>query len=257
MRVGRKVIPMKKSLLAATAVALVISAGSALAADLPSRKEAPIYVPPPPPVYTWTGAYGGVNIGGAWLSTYNYNNLIWGWNGAGWNQGFAWNDTNGPGGGVAGGGQAGYNYQISPLFVVGVETDIQGASVGSGGSAWNGATRSVDWFGTVRGRLGVSLFSPQLLFYGTGGFAYGGINLNPGWLGQLGATGTGWTGGGGVEWAFMPNWSAKVEYLYVNIGASNWGGYNQLEQRVHMNVVRAGVNYHFNWFAPAPVVAKY
>ncbi len=90
-------------------------------------------------------------------------------------------------------------------------------------------------------------------------------------------TQVGWTAGGGLEWMFMPNWSAKVEYLYYDLGsvtqnfalasvdpgvvfgtpASNalFGG--QVRARINGNIVRAGVNYHFNWGAPAPVVAKY
>ncbi|MFY9833828.1 MAG: outer membrane beta-barrel protein, partial [Methylocystis sp.] len=95
-----------------------------------------------------------------------------------------------------------------------------------------------------------------LLLYGTGGFAYG---QEDAW--GFSSTNTGWTAGGGVEWMFAPHWSAKVEYLYVNLSGSNSlnnSGYNfGYNYNPGLNVVRAGVNYHFNWGAPAPVVAKY
>ena len=76
-------------------------------------------------------------------------------------------------------------------------------------------------------------------------------------------TKTGWTAGGGVEWAFLPNWSAKVEYLYTDLSGNNnngfnWGwGLNNVNNHTRFNTVRAGVNYHFNLFNPSPVVAKY
>jgi outer membrane immunogenic protein len=106
----------------------------------------------------------------------------------------------------------------------------------------------------VRGRVGY-LITPTLLIYGTAGFAYGQVDA---W--GFSNTSTGWTAGGGVEWMFAPHWSAKAEYLYVDLSSngganSGWNvGYNFQPQ---INVVRAGVNYHFNWGAPAPVVAKY
>lgn len=252
---------MKKFLISTAALAL--SVGSAFAADLPSHKGPPVYVPPPP-VFSWTGFYVGANVGGGWLDRYNANGWVAAWNGLGWISAYQWNNNGGRNGGVVGGGQVGYNYQLSPMFVVGVETDFQGTSIGGGGGGgWGTSTRGVDWFGTVRGRLGISYFSPMLLFYGTGGFAYGDIRLNTGWPGALRATGTGWTGGGGVEWAFMPNWSAKAEYLYTNIGTSfghnnGWTlGASQWQHRVHINTVRVGVNYHFNFGSSAPVLAKY
>ena len=244
--------------------ALALTGGSALAADLPSRKDAPVYVPPPP-AFSWTGFYVGANLGGGWLDRYNADGWVSAWNGFGWTPAFVQNANSGSGGGVVGGGQIGYNYQLTPMFVVGLETDFQGTSVSGGGGAWGGPTRAVDWFGNVRGRIGLSYFSPTLLFYGTGGFAYGDIRLNSGGLGTLVSTGTGWTAGGGVEWAFMPNWSAKAEYLYTNIGADFGNNNNpapfaaagQWEHRVHMNTVRAGVNYHFNFGASAPVLAGF
>ncbi len=221
---------MQKTILPATGLALLISAGAALAADLPSRKQAPVYVPPPP-AFTWTGAYAGLNIGGGWSN---------GWSGA---RGY-----------VLGGGQIGYNYQLSQLFVVGLETDFQGAS-----------SRRLNWFGTVRGRLGVTPFNPNLLIYGTGGFAYGeGGGWNNGWGNGWGGGGvkTGWTAGGGAEWAFTPRWSAKVEYLHTELsgGGGGWGGngwWGGSSRRNRSNLVRLGVNYHFDAASPAPVFAKY
>jgi outer membrane immunogenic protein len=286
---------MKKILLAVSAVALALSAGSAFAADLPSRKEAPIYIPPPPPPM-WTGFYGGLNIGGGWDdggSSTGYSayfdpkfaigstpttgrfrprpigpaNLFFEPNG----------NSLGTAGGVLGGAQVGYNYQFGQ-FVIGVETDFQGTSISGGGNnasqslilspygargseflapigALAGANTSLEWFGTVRGRVGY-LFLPTLLIYGTGGFAYGQVDAF-----GFSNTPTGWTAGGGVEWMFAPNWSAKAEYLYVDLSSNgatgglglNWGYYYHPQ----INVVRAGINYHFNWGAPAPVIAKY
>ncbi len=286
---------MKKILFAVSAVALALSAGSAMAADLPSRKEAPVYVPPPPPPPMWTGFYGGLNIGGGWdanggqsgYSGYydprysigatpsgfpaNTNNLFFLPNG----------NTVGNQGGVVGGAQVGYNFQFNQ-FLIGAETDFQGTSLSGGGNnapqtlfpayynnggsfgnnnylvpigAITGANISLPWFGTVRGRVGY-LFTPTLLLYGTAGFAYGQVDAF-----SFNNTRTGWTAGGGLEWMFAPHWSAKVEYLYVDLssnGTTGTFGYTY-GQHFHpeLNVVRVGVNYHFNWAAPAPVVAKY
>lgn len=233
------------------AVAASLAGLSASAADLPSRREPPPVYLPPPPIFTWTGIYVGLNLGGGWLD--RYDNGYW----------LAPSSASNTGG-VVGGAQIGYNYQLTPLFVVGLETDFQGSSVGGGGNQGWGATRSVDWFGTVRGRAGVSMLNAQLLLYGTGGFAYGDLRLNYGWLGSQARTGTGWTAGGGLEYAFLPNWSAKVEYLYTNIGANYDPIYVapfivETRQRAHLNTVRAGVNYRFNWMlAPSgPPMANY
>ena len=280
-----------KKLTAVSAIALALGMSSAFAADLPYRKE-PIAPPPPPPPLTWNGFYGGLNIGGGWNAN-NGNNEV----SAYWDPNYAFGSTPLPGtpnlfflpnnnqtgtaGGVIGGAQVGYNFQFNPSIVVGVETDFQGSSISGNGpgnyalypspfltppagpgtgllvpvAAINGSNLGIDWFGTVRGRAGW-LFTPTLLVYGTAGFAYGGVSA---W--GYGDTFTGWTAGGGLEWMFAPHWSAKVEYLYVDLsgggnnggGGWNWG-YNFHPQ---LNIVRAGVNYHFNWGQPAPVLAKF
>jgi outer membrane immunogenic protein len=238
---------MKRLLSAASLIALALSAGSALAADLPYRKDAPVYVPPPPPPATWAGLYAGANIGGAWGAGSGNSSY---WNLYGVNGGVS-NTLNG---GVLGGLQAGYNYSLTPLFLVGLETDFQGTSTTAG--TGNGG---LDWFGTVRGRVGVTI-TPTLLIYGTGGFAYGEFRSG---VTESSAIQTGWTAGGGVEWMFMPNWSAKLEYLYSDISGGDVNGFNagiginNVNNHTRWNTVRAGVNYHFNLGAPAPVLAKY
>ena len=282
---------MKTSSLSVAAIALAIFAGSALAADLPSRKEAPppVYIAPAP-VANWTGFYAGLNIGGGWsdnggssgYSAYYDPNFAFAApvGSAGSNLFFLPNgNTLGSPGGVVGGAQVGYNYQFNQ-FVVGVETDFQGSSISGSGnnaaltlfptpfvypgstnsyltpvSALTGANTSLSWFGTVRGRAGF-LITPTLLIYGTGGFAYGQTNAF-----GFSNTPTGWTAGGGVEWQFAPHWTAKLEYLYVDLSANgatgglgfNYGYYFHPE----INVVRLGVNYLFNFAPSAPVVAKY
>ncbi|MGJ0507425.1 MAG: outer membrane protein [Methylocystis sp.] len=306
---------MNAKLCAAWVSLFACAASSAFAADLPSRKAPPVL--PPPPVLTWTGFYAGLNAGGTWS---NNNTATFGAVGLVddpiWLPGgpFALSATGvatgNSGAGFIGGGQIGYNYQFGSSFLVGFETDIQGVAGTSGtaqavGVAVNTVTfdpvstpttvtrvnRRMDYFGTVRGRLGW-LVTPTLLVYGTGGFAYGGFSLSaaqysfdPSGLYGTGfgatsfnRTATGWTAGGGVEWMFWPNWSAKVEYLYYDLGhaSSTLSPVSGLDQtvfaapgtlgfmnvtrvstRLSGNIVRAGVNYHFNWGAPAPVLAKY
>lgn len=303
---------MKKILL--SAVSLAVLTGSALAADLPSRK-APVIAPPPPPM--WTGFHVGLNAGG----TFGNNSAL---NGQTWNMWptpeavdytsaalLSGSASTSSAAGFIGGGQIGYDWQV-PFngmgFVTGVEADIQGvAAIGGNQGRWlavpyvnsgyyanpvimsnQQGSSNLSYLGTVRGRFGY-LVMPNLLVYGTGGLAYGGLNARiqntqiwqdsggP-WnlvYGQNSYSNTqvGWTAGGGAEWMFMPNWSAKVEYLYYDLGnvggtvlntsyglqagvntgfqsATNYSG------RVTGNIVRAGVNYHIN-FTPAPVVAKY
>jgi outer membrane immunogenic protein len=297
----------------AASVALALVAGSAFAADLPARKAAPIYVPPAPS-FTWTGLYGGVNIGYSFGNSDNeYGSLGYlaapaGIGGAAWTLPSNIN-------GVTGGGQAGYNYQFNPWLVIGIEADIQasdahsqvnGAAAGAtalpgpnalvGGlshSAFVNSTKSVDWFGTVRGRIGLTLPSyPNLMVYGTGGFAYGQVvnsfGVNDVFMTAAGPTGvvigprgsydntnTGWTAGGGIEWTPLPftafsAFSVKVEYLYTDLGSTTVSGtsltafpaggavfgYSHTSP-TRFSTVRAGLNWHFNPFAPAPVMAKY
>ena len=288
---------------AAASVALALVAGSAFAADLPSRKEAPVYVPPPPS-FSWAGLYGGINIG------YGFGDGSQEYGGIGYLSpalvGPNVDRRNSvPGGsalggtsnlnGVLGGGQVGYNWQFSPWLVFGVETDIQASDVhdtvnssaavpDAFGTHLQSATstKSVDWYGTVRGRVGVAPFMPNLLIYGTGGFAYGGVTHGVGFsdigaglpafgsiaTAQYDSTSTGWTAGGGIEWSptGFPAWSVKVEYLYVDLGNTNISGVSVGGNPVYgatyssptrFHTVRAGLNWHFNPFAPAPIVAKY
>ena len=289
---------MKKILLSATALSLALTA-SAFAADLPSRK-APVYVPPPPPL-TWNGFYAGLNIGGVWNSNNlnGASSAYWDprapfggtFAAPGWGpipnlfflpSGYS---NSGNSGGVIGGLQFGYNFQFNPSIVIGVEADFDGSSLSGNGAnnyqffpspfvsgvggfpavggnailvpvaAINGSNLSLNYLGTVRGRAGW-LFTPTLLVYGTAGFAYGGVQAY--WNNNLR---TGWTAGGGLEWMFAPNWSAKVEYLYADLssgGTTGGFGWNYgYHFHPEVNIVRAGVNYHFNWAAPAPVLAKY
>ena len=286
---------MDKKIALAAALAASFS-GSALAADLPSKK-APVVAPP---ALSWTGFYVGANAGGLWSGNNSGSLKIYG---------------AGPGlppalsaipagrnvfnnyGGFLGGGQVGYNYQLMKSFVIGAEADIQGiagnastanfsgvaSSAGTTYTTLGKATSNLQYIGTVRGRVGY-LVMPTLLAYGTAGFAYGGVSSNV-WLatagsgGALGGTGgagalsysntqSGWTAGGGVEWMFAPNWSAKAEYLYyslsngyasggvIDTNTGAWGYGIGASRSYNGNIVRAGVNYHFN-FASAPVVAKY
>jgi outer membrane immunogenic protein len=270
-----------KKLAVATGFALALTAGSAIAADLPSRKSPPVYVPPAP-VLSWTGFYAGVNIG------YGFNASGSNVTGADTAAGTVWSYGTPGVSGVLGGGQLGYNWQFPNNFLVGVEADWQGADLSGGRYGFGvgpGTVSSlysrerIEWFGTLRGRAGY-LFTPALLLYVTGGFAYGDgstrttIATSNAFTGQ-GAESSGrygFSAGGGLEWMFLPNWSAKVEYLYTDMsgdrrlvgpqfgggGAPAFGnGFTQTASNPAFHTVRAGLNWHFNPFAPAPIVAKY
>jgi len=273
----------------ALAAALAASfAGSALAADLPSKK-APVAAPP---VMSWTGFYVGANAGGAWSGNNSGSLKVYG--GAPALSAIpVGNKVFNNYGGFLGGGQVGYNYQLMQSFVIGAEADIQGFAGSASAANFTGvsssagttyttvgkASSNLQYLGTVRGRVGY-LVMPTLLAYGTAGFAYGGVSstvslATGGTNGSGGGTSiaysntqAGWTAGGGVEWMFLPNWSAKAEYLYyslsngyasggvIDTNTGSWGYGIGASRSYNGNIVRAGVNYHFN-FAPAPVVAKY
>jgi outer membrane immunogenic protein len=266
---------MVRRLLLSTAAAAAII-GSAAAADLPSRRPPPpvAYVPPVP-IFTWTGFYVGVNAGGAFRANNNngFNNAVF-FGGA---APFATANTSNSGRFI-GGGQVGVNYQINQ-FVVGVEGDGQ-VLVGSNnnnnnfGFIGNGSTTS--FLGTLRGRAGLAV--DRFLVYGTGGVAFGGSNNN--WpntiIGNIGGVPTfftannannmrvGYAAGAGVEYAFTPNWSVKVEYLFADLGRNSrtylapggLAGFT-LRNREQDHVIRAGLNYRFGWAGPPPVLARY
>ena len=187
----------------ALAAALAASfAGSALAADLPSKK-APVAAPP---VMSWTGFYVGANAGGAWSGNNSGSLKVYG--GAPALSAIpVGNKVFNNYGGFLGGGQVGYNYQLMQSFVIGAEADIQGLAGNSGTANFTGfssgngtsyttvgkASSNLQYIGTVRGRVGY-LVMPTLLAYGTAGFAYGGVSSTV-WLATSGNAGA--TGGGG------------------------------------------------------------
>lgn len=231
---------MRRFIVAASAV--LVGVASAQAADLPSRKAPPPVYTSPVPAFNWTGFYVGANIGYGWMDAFNKGGVL----GAGLAD---------PHGGIVGGGQIGYNYQFSPMFVAGLETDFQGTGIGGGFVA-----RRTPWLGTVRARLGVTPFSAPVMLYATGGFAYGRLNIGPFPTGvTFGKVATGWTVGGGAEYAFSPNWSVKAEYLYTDIGANFPTGpfATGATEKAHDHLLRVGLNYRFGWGAPAAVVARY
>jgi len=215
---------MKKILLAS--VALFGFAGAASAADLPVRAAPPAPIIAAVPVFTWTGFYVGVNAGYGW----NANDSI--------TVGGVTFDLDDEGGFV-GGAQAGYNYQIGS-FVVGLEGDIQYADFGGddrfdfdGDGILDDDFNTSDWFGTVRARAGVAF--DRALIYATGGFAFA-------------DNATGWTVGGGLEYAFTNNLSAKIEGLYVNLDQDdNFPGLD-LDNDTEFGVVRAGLNFRFGTY---------
>ena len=218
---------MKKTLLAAVAT---FAATSAFAADLPVR-----YNKAPPPVavqvFSWTGFYIGGHIGGA--SARHESAQI-----ADPTDGVDFHDY--PGGretGVFGGVQAGYNWR-NGSWVFGIEGDIQATGAEETFAPWK---FSNPWFGTVRGRAGY-LFD-NVLFFGTGGLAFGELRANTFGVSES-HTNAGWTLGAGAEMEFAPQWTAKIEYLYVDLANSNFvitGASNGYR----FGLIRAGVNYHF------------
>ena len=271
----------------------------ASAADLPSRRIAPVYVPPPVPVFSWTGFYVGGNAGyafGANTTSNSFNLPAGSVTGSGGTAGtLTLLGNNNRRDGFTGGGQVGFNYELGsggPLggfgfggaggLVVGVEADAQYLGLGNGNNGNNyifsgtpglafvpvpGAPRAnllvngqpgrSDFFGTVRGRLGVAV--DRALLFGSGGFAYSDRT-------------TGYAVGGGVEYAVTNNITLRAEYLYVNLGSGNGNGngaasasFNPaanlvtlntaVANRESFNVVRGAINFKFD--TSAPVVARY
>lgn len=226
--------------LAGTA-ALVLTATSVHAADLPSRRNPISYNSIP--TFTWTGFYAGLNAGYGWsVGTSRYFDPAFG------------NVGGGRKGGFVGGVQGGYNYQFG-MFLIGAEADLQYAAVGNKGASYGRTYFPGDsdgYYGTIRARLGATF--DRLLVFGTGGFAYGDVGGNKGYDTELGrhrgnSTNGGWTLGAGVEYALTNNFVAKVEGSYVNLDTS--GNY-VLDDRIGLRrdtefgVIRAGLNYKFN-----------
>jgi outer membrane immunogenic protein len=287
---------MKKMIVGA-GIALLALTGTAAAADLP--KKAPVYKAPPPIVdpWTWTGVYIGVNAGYSWGRSDTHVDYFTSPGGL--------PIVPPPGsitdvkfdlnGGIAG-AQIGANWQ-SGVWVIGGEADIQwsgqkgsadflcatvtatvpGACLGSTfvPPGVTGASLALDqkleWFGTVRARLGVTP-APTVLLYVTGGLAYGEIQTDAILTGRTPAgvassvaasfseTKAGWTVGAGIEGRLGGNWTGKIEYLYMDLGSvsgtiintpaligANWSS------DITDNIVRVGLNYKFQPY----VVAKY
>lgn len=270
---------MKKLLL--SSVALLGLTVAASAADLPRRAAPPVFAPVP--VFTWTGFYVGVNAGYAWGDD-NRDDVIFFPPGSivgseGTTGTLTLLGDNGDNDGFTAGGTIGFNWQMGSI-VVGVEGDLNWADIGRDGAAFGPGIytfvgtpglafapppatvvtggNGIDWFGTLRGRVGVAF--DRALIYATGGFAFGGGGSNAcgglvfgcnddDWRG-------GWTVGGGLEYAFTNNLTAKIEGLYVDLGnGDNTVGavYNLPTNTLFLGnarddafgVVRVGVNYKF------------
>jgi outer membrane immunogenic protein len=275
---------MLRRILLASVGAIALT-GAAFAADLPSRGPPPIYLPPPP-FFTWTGVYVGINAGYHWGgSATNFTGTDTDGGGLGTALGLGLIPATGAGGasGAIAGGTIGYNWQINS-FVLGLEVDIDGAGGRKTSSLADGpplfvpvfttSSQGLDWLGTVRGRIGWALID-RLLIYGTGGLAFGesrasfsvsGPTFAPPLFDSVSTTrSVGWAAGGGIEYAVNNNWSVKVEYLHYDLGSSTgsvfytYGANSSTlsgETRHDGNIVRGGINYKFDW-GPGPVVAKY
>ena len=310
-----------KQILGGMVVAAALS-GSAFATDLPlpTYTKAPAFTKAPAiadPTYNWSGWYGGLNTG--WVggpgSVSNNASIVstsdFPDNAQAMARG-ATNTTTGASSGFIGGGQFGYNYQFSHLFVAGFEADIQGLTGAHKGSSSAVGTvlvpssssdapthiasvvtnstnsHSLSYLGTLRARIGV-LVAPSFLLYATGGLAYGGARSDTTIVqsiddpplatlktsGSFSKTRVGYAVGAGGEWMLSSNWSAKLEYLYYDLGSVTYatGGLasdigavllpgtstgvaavaTSSQVRFKDNIVRVGLNYHFG----GPAVSQY
>ncbi len=265
--------------------------GAAAALLLASMAPAMAQAPAPMMMGTawdaWQGFYAGVNVGAGWGSasgslTPNVCLLTAGCGAVGPVTLSSHINYSGPLGGV----QGGYNWHFAPSWLLGVETDFDGAGVTAHSSSQSATfpapvgtvTYNVsggqDYLGTVRGRLGW-IATPDLLFYGTGGFAYGEVHTSAAasvaapalsFVGTTSGVKTGWAAGGGIEYAFAPQWSLRGEYLHVDLGSSSITahlvgtapagitpgvGYTT-SINTSEDIIRVGVNYHFGAPPPPP-----
>jgi outer membrane immunogenic protein len=259
---------MKKTqLLLGTAIGALTVINAALAADLPIKAapRAPIA-----PAYNWAGCYLGGNVGYSWGRASGDVNLahldIFG---LPTSSSFL-SDPNG----VIGGGQIGCNWQYQNGWVLGLETDFQGSGERAtntfdgpfflGEGVHQSVEAKIEWFGTVRGRVGY-LVNPTFMLYGTGGLAYGETKITDNVRQNLigggpaftttsisnSSTRVGWTLGAGAEGALFNwnNWTWKVEYLYIDLGSQSASGVDPVvlgyswNAKFTDNVVRFGLNY--------------
>ena len=249
---------MRKVFHATAAFSLLLAMSmAARAADVTAR-PAPYAPPPPPPVYapSWTGFYIGANIGGAWANRDVRDPFL----GVNFNNG----NSNGA---FIGGGQLGYNWQVN-YFVLGIEADIDGAANNNNtGTVFIPRVGTIQvtsnnrWITTLAARFGVT--NGPWLFYGKAGGGWVGsddftiTNLTTGAsITGSNNSNSGWLVGAGVEWAFAPNWSAKVEYNFLGlddrtiiapVGFISRAGDSFVDRNRDINMVKVGVNYRFNW----------
>jgi outer membrane immunogenic protein len=247
----RKLLHTTAALSALLTTSMATNAADVRARPAPYAPPPLIYVPPP---FSWTGFYLGGNIGGGWTSRDVSDTFL----GANFNNGKN-NDV------FIAGGQLGYNWQVSN-FVVGIEADFDGAAnKDNTGTVFIPALGTIQvsshnrWITTLAARFGVAS-GPWLLYGKVGG----------GWVGpddftvlMTGASITvhnninsGWLVGTGMEWAFAPNWSAKVEYNYLGLdnrtftfpaGSLFLVGDSFIERNRDIQMVKVGMNYLFNW----------
>jgi len=214
---------MKRLLLAGAAFLSLMTAASA--ADLAARPYTK--APPLSPAYNWSGFYVGA-MGG-----------------------YAFDSDNGGG---FGGGTIGYNWQFSgSQFVFGIEVDAAGASIKDSQTGFIGIVPvtgedKIDALGSVTGRIGVAV--DAALFYAKGGYAWANNTLSGTALGVTISDShvhSGYTIGGGIEYMFAPNWSAKAEYMFTHLESQNYnlGGLVFESGTAEFNSVKVGINYHF------------
>jgi outer membrane immunogenic protein len=223
---------------------MLAAATQALAADLPAPGPPPPYYPVVP-FYNWSGFYLGINGGGAFGNS-NWSDPIDGATGNFTVSGFLI------------GGTVGFNYQIGS-WVLGVEGDGDWANLT--GTTFNascagfGCTTQSNWLATVRGRAGYAW--DRVLLYGTGGAAFANVHAAGGVLPFSNSSQAGWTAGVGVEYAIWPNWTAKLEYLFVDLANSSCGVGScaggtlatpvSTTVTLNENIIRGGFNYKFGW----------
>ena len=201
----------------------------AMAADLwqpqASFKDEPVYEPQRT---RWDGFYLGINGGYGWSDNESFDTFAF--------------DIDPEGG--FGGGQIGFNV-VTGRLLLGAEADIQGADISDrsvvGGTS---LTTNIDYFGTVRGRLG--FVSDRTLIYGTAGYAWADVDATASAGGlSISADDTlsGYVVGGGVEYALTDQWSTKLEYQYIDLEDERLNATDKLDNDFH--TVRVGLNYRF------------